>query len=283
MNLLKHYVYLLRLHRPMPIFLLIWPTMWALLIASQGKPSMKLILIFCFGALTVRSSGVIMNDLMDRKFDRQVERTKNRPIASGKVSVLEALILCGFLLAIAFGLVLMLNPLTIKLAFFAIGLTFVYPFMKRFTHFPQVILGISFNWGILMAFSATINHLPVIAFYLLGIATLWTVSYDTIYALADQKDDIEIGIKSTAVLFGQRSALFIAALQLVVLGLLMALGLSLHYNIWFYSALGVCVFFFYSQHKMLGVGSMKAFIDAFSNNHWVGMVIFLGFALQYVK
>lgn len=283
MKTISAYLFLIRLHRPLPIMLLIWPVLWALLIASNGKPSFELVGVFCLGGFLVRSLGVIINDLWDQRVDAQVERTQHRPLASGRLSQKQALSFGALLAFAAFCLVLTLNVFTIILAFVAIGLTMVYPLMKRITHFPQLVLGVTFNFGVLMAFSATVNHLPPVAFYLLAITIVWTLSYDTIYALADRKDDLAIGLRSTAVLFGNHSALMVALLQGLMLTLLTIFGVAMHYNAWFYASLAVCVLFFYGQHKRMGLGTIKAMIDAFSSNHWVGMVVWIGLVLQYVR
>lgn len=274
------YVQLLRLHRPIPILLLLWPTYWALLMASHGLPEPRIFWIFTFGVLLMRAAGCVLNDIADRDFDRHVARTANRPITAGKISVTQALTLAIGLCLIAFILVLQLNHLTISLAFIALGLAAIYPLMKRFTYFPQAVLGAAFNFGIIMAFAAIQNRIPPVA-WLLYIATLfWTVAYDTWYAMADREDDITIGIKSTARLFADAAPIWIglcSALFLLILGLAGYLsGFSMSYYLILLLAIPL---FIYEQC----LGRRHAYIAAFSHNHWVGSVVLIAILLQYTR
>jgi 4-hydroxybenzoate polyprenyltransferase len=272
------YIHLLRLHRPLPILLLLWPTYWALWIAANGMPSLKILIIFTLGVLLMRSVGCVFNDMADHKFDQFVARTKLRPLASGQISLKRALLIAIVLGLLAFILVCLLNKLTIALSFVAIALAGIYPFAKRFTYWPQAVLGLAFNWGIIMAFAAVQNHVPLMAWYLLLIAEFWTLSYDTIYALADRGDDVKIGIRSTAVLFGEYAQKIIGIFQVLVLGNLIFLGFILHYNIIFYLGLILSAGLFVYQHRLI---KEQRYIKAFSDNHWVGALICLAIFLQY--
>jgi 4-hydroxybenzoate polyprenyltransferase len=243
-------------------------------------PSLKILIIFTVGVILMRSVGCIFNDMADHKFDRFVDRTKSRPLAAEEISLKQALVLAAILSLVAFGLVCMLNKLTIILSFAAIFLAGIYPFAKRFTHWPQAVLGLAFNWGIIMAFAAVQNHVPLIAWYLLLIAEFWTLAYDTIYALADREDDLTIGIKSTAVLFGSKVQLMIGVFQLLAVLNLAILGWALHYNWLFFLAISSSVVLFVFQHIL--IRRHQAYIKAFSDNHWVGLLIWAGIILQFI-
>ncbi len=217
---------LIRFDKPIGTLLLLWPTLWALWIAAAGLPDLDLLLIFTLGTFLMRSAGCVINDLADRHWDGEVSRTSGRPLVTGAVSVNEARLLFVALLAAAFMLVLLTNPMTVLLSFAAVALASFYPFMKRYTHLPQLVLGAAFSWGIPMAFAAQQGALPP-GLWLLYFANLaWTMAYDTKYAMVDREDDLVVGIKSTAILFGRHDRLWIALLQLVFLGLLVAAGLS---------------------------------------------------------
>jgi len=279
---LLDYLYLIRLHRPLPILLLLWPVYWALWIASAGFPSLKYFVIFTLGVIVMRSAGDIFNDLADRKLDKAVERTKLRPLATGRVSVKEALGLAFVLSFIALVLVLFLNPLCWVLAIVGFGLAVAYPWCKRVTHFPQVVLGLAYNWGIPMVFAAVQNRIPLIAWLLLILTVLWTVVYDTMYALADRQYDLQTGIKSTAVIFGRYAERIIAVLQVVFLIGMAFSGWYLQLSLWYYVALVLSVPFFIFQHRLLPGYEIKNCIRAFANNHWVGLLIWVGILLSYV-
>ncbi len=217
----------MRFDRPIGILLLLWPTLWALWIAGDGSPSAKNILIFCTGVVLMRAAGCIMNDVADRGFDPHVERTRNRPLASGELTVRQAILAFIVLMLLAFGLVLMTNILTIQLAFAGAVLASTYPFFKRWTHLPQVILGLAFGWGIPMAFAAETGQIAPAAWLILLINVIWSVIYDTLYAMVDREDDISIGLKSTAILFGQNDLVIIRLLKILMIALLLLLGLWL--------------------------------------------------------
>lgn len=277
---LKAYLYLMRLHRPIPILMILWPTYWGLWLSAHGHPSLKLFLIFTVGAVLMRSAGCVFNDIADRHADRLVERTKTRPITSGQISVRSAVIFACCLCVLAYLLVLQCNPLTIALAWVGLGLALLYPLLKRITNLPQLGLGFAFNWGLIMAFAAIQNTVPGIAWGWLAAAVVWTLVYDTIYAWADVKDDLKIGIKSTAVLLGKHIRLGIAVLQIIFLGMLLVLGLLQAVSWIYYLGLVICAILFVSQHIMIKPNDIKRCIKAFSANHWIGLTVFLMIVLR---
>ncbi len=273
---------LMRFDKPIGILLLLWPTLWALWIAGDGRPSFKNILIFCTGVVLMRAAGCIMNDVADRDFDPHVERTRNRPLASGELTVREALLIFFVLMSLAFGLVLMTNALTVKLAFAGALLASTYPFFKRWTHYPQVVLGVAFGWGIPMAFAAENGQVAAVAWLILLINVIWSVIYDTLYAMVDREDDISIGLKSTAIAFGQNDLLIIRALKVLMIALLFALGFRLQLNWpWF---LGVIVAAALFVHQQVSVRNRdrQACFEAFLNNNYVGMILWAGLLTSYV-
>lgn len=278
---MQDYAILMRWHRPIGILLLLWPTLWAIWIASGGKPSFKIMIIFILGVVVMRSAGCVMNDVADRHYDGRVERTKDRPLATGCISVKEALILFAVLGLFAFFLVLMLNDLTIFLAFIGALLTVIYPFAKRVTHLPQIILGVTFGgWSVLMAFSAQQNALPVTAWFLFVIASIWPVIYDTMYAMVDYKDDLKIGVKSTAILWGGQDKLMIGILQILMLFLFIILATQLALGFWFYLGLLIAAILCVYQQYLIKDREPASCFKAFLNNSWLGMVIFVGLILR---
>ncbi len=276
-----HYFKLMRLHKPIGIFLLLWPTLWALWIAADGFPPLTILVIFVVGVVVMRSAGCIINDITDRKFDAHVNRTKDRPLANGTVSVRRAMILFFILCIVALGLVLLLNRLTLALALVAILFAIIYPFLKRWTHWPQVGLGIAFSFSIPMAFAAQLNHVPPIAWLLFIAAVLWTIAYDTQYAMVDRKDDLKIGVKSTAILFGQYDRVIIFGLQTVMMFLMIVLGFFLQFNAWFYVGLLAAAALMIYQYFLTRHREPARCFQAFRNNNWVGLVIFVGIVLSY--
>ena len=280
---LKVYFMLMRLHRPIPILLILWPTLTALVLASRGIPYIKYLVIFTIGVVVMRTVGCIINDIADIDFDKHVARTNTRPLTSGKLSIKNTIYLCLILTLVAFICVFFLNIFTILLSFVALFLAILYPFCKRFFALPQLVLGLAFNFGIFMSFSAIQNKIPLEAwiFYLSTIC--WTIAYDTIYALADREFDLEIGIKSSAVLFGDKVFKYIFLFNFLSLILLIILGIYCNFNIFFYLGIVVCSLFFiknYFLYKKLGITNC---VNAFSANHWVGLVIFIIVLLQYLK
>jgi 4-hydroxybenzoate polyprenyltransferase len=278
---LYQYARLMRLHRPIGIFLLLWPTLWALWIAGEGHPAPLVTTIFILGVILMRSAGCVINDYADRHFDPHVRRTRDRPLAAGQVTEREVLIVFIVLCLLALALVLFLNPLTIALSFMAVLLAISYPFTKRYTYWPQAYLGIAFGWGIPMAFAAQTGTLPPLAWWLLIINILWAIAYDTLYAMVDRDDDILIGVKSTAILFGKADKAIIAGLHFAVLLLLFWIGQQLHLGSLYQSSLlGATALAFYQQWLIKDRDPARCF-QAFLNNHWFGATIFVGLALDY--
>ncbi|HGH6027541.1 TPA: 4-hydroxybenzoate octaprenyltransferase [Vibrio mimicus] len=272
----RAYWQLMRMDRPIGSLLLLWPTLWALLLAAQGLPDVRVLVVFVLGVFLMRSAGCVINDFADRHVDGHVKRTSQRPLPAGLVSAKEALLLFVVLAVTAFLLVLTMNTLTIQLSFVGILLAFIYPFMKRFTHLPQLVLGLAFSWSIPMAWSAQADALPPQVWVLFLINALWTVAYDTQYAMVDRDDDVKIGIKSTAILFGRWDKRIIGLLQLATLGLLVALGQALELSASYYWSLLVAAgLFAYQQHLIRYRERMPCF-QAFLNNNYVGMAITAG-------
>lgn len=272
----------MRLNKPIGIVLLLWPTLWALWLASHGHPSLKILLIFVAGVVVMRSAGCVMNDFADRHIDGHVQRTSNRPLPSGTVSSTEAWILVGLLGLIAFLLVLLCNTFTMQLAFIGAGLTLIYPFMKRFTYLPQFGLGIAFAWSIPMAFAAETVAINFSTWLLFSAGVLWPVIYDTMYAMVDKQDDIKIGVKSTAILFGKQDRRMIASLQSIFIFILMGVGITFQLSKIYYVSLLIAAIFFLYQQWLIKDGDREQCFHAFLNNHWVGMIIFIGIALNYL-
>jgi len=270
------YAQLLRLDRPIGIFLLLWPTWWALWIAGNGKPSLTNVLVFTAGVVLMRSAGCAINDFADRDFDKQVWRTRDRPLAAGRISTKEALGLFAALAFLAFLLTLFLNLYTIVMSVGGLLLAAAYPFMKRYTQLPQVVLGAAFSWAIPMAFAAEMNALPAIAWVLFFANLTWTVAYDTFYAMADRDDDIKAGVKSTAILFGRHDLLIIGLLQGVTLALLAIAGDMAALGTPFSAALAVAALLFVYQHQLARQREPAACLRAFLHNNWVGMTVFAG-------
>lgn len=277
------FIQLMRLDRPIGIYLLLWPTLTALWIASGGLPQWHLLVIFTLGVVLMRSAGCAINDYADRNFDGHVERTKARPIASGRVRGREALALFALLLTISFALVLCTSRATVWLSFGAVALAACYPFMKRYTYYPQVVLGAAYSWGIPMAFMASQAQLPA-ALWLLYIANLlWTVAYDTYYAMVDREDDLKIGVKSTAILFGDADRVIIFTLQLLSLLCLALAGERFGLNAWFYAGLLSAAGLFFWEFWLTRDRSREHCFTAFLHNHWAGLVILLGTVLSYAS
>lgn len=280
---LSHYSRLIRWDRPIGSYLLLWPTYWALMIAAKGWAGWKIWLIFTAGVFVMRSAGCAINDFADRKVDGLVERTKHRPLATGVISAKEALGVFGVLIFIAFILVLQLNALTIGFSLIAVFLAATYPFLKRFTNLPQFYLGISFSWGIPMAFTAITNDWPPLVAWLLLAANLtWTTAYDTMYGMCDREDDVLIGVKSTAILFGQHDRLAVGVLQIITLLILAWVGVLSQLCAGFWASLVLAAGFFIYQHYLIRERDRWKSLQAFLNNNWVGLVLFMGIALDYV-
>jgi 4-hydroxybenzoate polyprenyltransferase len=279
---LGEYASLMRLDRPIGIFLLLWPTLWALLIASEGRPDPLVLIVFTIGVVLMRSAGCVINDFADRDIDRHVERTRGRPLTTGRVSSQEAQVLFGSLCLAAFALVLLLNRLTILLSIFAVVLAASYPFMKRLTHLPQVFLGAAFGWAVPMAFAAQTGTVPPLAWLLFTATVLWATAYDTMYAMVDRQDDLRIGVKSTAILFGEADRVVIAILQVMVLIALMMVGqkagLGHYYHAGILVAAGLAVW----QQYLIRDRDPEGCFRAFLNNNWFGAAVFGGILLHYL-
>jgi len=276
-----HFMQLMRLDKPIGILLLLWPTLWALWLAAKGFPSIKNLAIFSLGVLVMRSAGCVINDFADRKIDGKVQRTQGRPLATGVISSREAIILFVTLCLIAFGLVLLTDPLTIKLSVGGLLLAFSYPFMKRHTHLPQVVLGAAFAWGIPMAYAAETGALDKNMWLIYLAVVLWTVVYDTFYAMVDRDDDLKIGVKSTAILFGEQDRVITGALQIMVVYALVLVGKAYSLGWVFYVGLAVAAGLFAYQQWLIRFRERHACFKAFLNNNWVGAAIFAGIAADF--
>ncbi|MDH3978110.1 MAG: 4-hydroxybenzoate octaprenyltransferase [Gammaproteobacteria bacterium] len=275
------YARLMRLDRPIGIWLLLWPTLWGLWIASEGQPDQKVFIVFVLGVIIMRSAGCVINDFADRNIDSQVERTRSRPLASGTVAPAEALILFVALGLIAIALVLTLDRLTQSLAIVAAVLTILYPFMKRLISAPQLILGAAFGWSIPMAFAAQTGEITRLAWLLWLAVIVWAVIYDTMYAMADRDDDLKIGIKSTAILFGAADVFIITLLQFVLMLAFWLIGAVARLGNWYFAATLVAGGFFIYQFFLIRHREGDKCFRAFLNNHFVGATIFIGILLDY--
>lgn len=276
------YFRLMRFDKPIGIYLLLYPTLWSLFLAKGGFPDMDLLLIFGLGVVLMRAAGCVINDYADRDFDKWVKRTQNRPLTNAEIPPKNALILFAFLLLMAFILVLMTNEMTIKLAFIAVLLTSIYPFSKRWTHLPQLVLGVAFALSVLMAFAATTNTVPTAAWWIFASTVIWTLIYDTLYAMADKDEDIKIGLKSTAILFNKHNRLIIAILQIILLALLIKIGSLFHLTVFYHIALiGVAGLMIYHQFLIKNEEKSACF-QAFLHNHFIGLVIFIGIFFSVV-
>lgn len=273
------YLQLMRLDKPIGTLLLLWPTLWALFSAANGFPPLKELLIFILGVVLMRSAGCVINDYADRHIDGSVKRTAQRPLATGRVTENEAKTLFFSLIIVAFLLVLNLNGYTIFLSVIAVLLASVYPFMKRYTHLPQFVLGMAFGWSIPMAFGAISEHLPLECWLLFFANLAWTVAYDTQYAMVDRDDDLRIGVKSTAILFAQYDNKIIALLQLITLLLLALFGYVKDFGIAYYIALATTATLFIYQCKMTRTRAREACFNAFLNNNYVGLGIFIAIVI----
>ncbi|MBI3772389.1 MAG: 4-hydroxybenzoate octaprenyltransferase [Gammaproteobacteria bacterium] len=273
----------MRLDRPIGTFLLLWPTLWALWIASAGHPDIWVAVVFVVGVFLMRSAGCVINDYADRDLDPFVERTRQRPLASGLVSPREALLLFAGLGLLAFLLVLTLNWLTIALSVVGIVLAVSYPFMKRHTYLPQVYLGLAFGWAVPMAFAAQTGAVPAVAWLLLIATVLWATAYDTMYAMVDRPDDLKIGVKSTAILFGEADRVIIGIIQGMMVVVLLIIGQRAELGKFYIMGVAVTTLLMAYQQYLIrdrdGMGCFKAFL----NNNWVGIAVFAGLAGHYLS
>jgi len=278
---LRLWLRLIRFDRPIGTLLLLWPTLWGLLIAGDGHPSLGNLLVFGAGVVLMRSAGCILNDIADRHFDRHVERTRERPLTAGEIGVGEALSLAAVLSALAFALVLQTNPLTVWLSVAGLVLAATYPYLKRHTHLPQVGLGIAFSWGIPMAFAAERDALPPALWLLFCAALLWSVVYDTFYAMVDREDDLRIGLRSTAILFDESDRGITAALQGLTLLLLVLAGRQFGLGHAFHASLAAGAMLFAWQQWLIRHRAREACFRAFLNNNLFGLAVFAGIATDY--
>ena len=275
------YALLIRLDKPIGIFLLLWPTLWALWFAAEGVPDLSILLIFILGVILMRSAGCVVNDLADRNIDPHVTRTRTRPIPAGNVSVREALVVAFVLILCAFLLVLQLNPLTVKLSFAGAALAILYPFTKRYTYIPQFFLGLAFGWAVPMAFAAQTGELPVIVWILLMATVLWAAVYDTMYAMVDRVDDIRMGVKSTAILFEDADRMIIGVIQVLVLLALVLAGGRMDATWVYYTGLALAACFSLYQQYLIKDRIPEYCFRAFLNNHWFGAAVFASIFLNY--
>ena len=279
---LQAYSQLMRIDKPIGSLLLLWPTLWALWLAAKGFPDANILIVFTLGVFLMRSAGCVINDFADRKVDGFVERTKHRALPSGLVTSGEAIALFVILALLSFALVLSQNWLTIQLSVIGLLLAFLYPFMKRFTHLPQLVLGLAFGWAIPMAYAAQTNRVDAVVWILFTVNVLWTIAYDTMYAMVDKDDDLKIGIKSSAILFAQYDKLIIGLLQLTSWLLLVWLGFIEQLAFLYYLGLFVVLILFIKQQIEIKSRDKKACFKAFLDNNWVGMVIFIALFVGYL-
>lgn len=280
-NQLRNYGKLMRIDKPIGIWLLLWPTLWGLWLAGEGSPDQGLFVVFVLGVIVMRSAGCVLNDFVDRKIDPYVERTRSRPIASGAVAPAEALILFAALSLIAVGLATMLNKPAQMLAIVAAALTIAYPFVKRYVSIPQFFLGAAFGWAVPMAFAAQTGETTELAWLVFGTAMIWAVIYDTFYAMVDREDDLKVGVKSTAILFGDVDLFIIAGLQVTMLVALLLIGYRANLGAWYYYSVVIAATLM-AYHLWLARDRQPAgCFRAFLHNHHIGMIIFIGIVLSY--
>ena len=279
---LRDLVELARLHRPIGIWLLLWPVLWAVWVAGGSHPSPKVLVVFVLGTVAMRSAGCVVNDLADRDFDPFVKRTRDRPIASRRIAPYEAVVWFLVLVGLALALVMQLDKYTIRMSVIGAVLAVSYPFFKRFFPLPQFYLGLAFTWGVPMAFMAQTGRIPRVAWILFFAGIIWAAVYDTMYAMVDRKDDLRIGIKSTAILFGDADRVIIGVMQLMVLFALWLVGDEAKLGLWYRASLAAGAAFFAYQQWLIRAREPDACFRAFNNNHYFGLVVFIGLALDYL-
>jgi 4-hydroxybenzoate polyprenyltransferase len=272
----------MRLNRPIGIWLLLWPTLWALWVAGNGHPDPKLLVVFVLGVTVMRSAGCIVNDFADRNVDPHVRRTRERPLAARRVTPAEALLLFAGLMGVALWLATYLNAFSLRLACVGAALTVSYPFVKRFFALPQLYLALAFSWGVPMAFAALLGTLPRVAWAMFVATVIWVTIYDTLYAMVDRDDDLKIGVNSSAIVFADMDRLIVGALQLTMLLALLLMGRSLLFGNAYLAALGVAAVLFVYQQWLIRARDPEQCLRAFLNNHYVGMAIFIGILLEYI-
>jgi 4-hydroxybenzoate polyprenyltransferase len=279
---LEEYVRLTRINRPIGIWLLLWPTLWALWVAGSGRPDPKVLVVFVLGTTLMRSAGCIVNDFVDRNVDPYVKRTRERPLAARRVTPIEALLLFVLLAAASLWLVLRLDAYTLRLACIGAVLTVSYPFLKRFFALPQLYLALAFSWGVPMAFAALIGSLPRVAWTMFVASVIWVTVYDTLYAMVDREDDLKIGVRSSAIVFADMDRVIIGILQLMMLLALLLMGASLRFGNAYLGGLAAAAVFFAYQQWLIRARDPDNCLRAFQNNHYVGMAIFIGILLEYI-
>jgi 4-hydroxybenzoate polyprenyltransferase len=270
------YFRLMRFDKPIGIYLLLWPTLWGLFLAKRGFPDIDLLIIFTLGVILMRSAGCVINDFADRKIDKFVMRTKDRPLTSGEISEKGALILFSFLILMSFGLVLMTNFLTVQLSIAAVFLATLYPFVKRWSNLPQFVLGSAFAMSIPMAFSATLGFVPSNAWWIFLASILWTIVYDTIYAMSDRDDDIKIGVKSTAILFGKYDRLIIGLFQVLFTATLFVIADSFQLGLFFKISIFLSVLIMIYHQYLIKDREKSTCFKVFLNNHIIGAILLIG-------
>jgi 4-hydroxybenzoate polyprenyltransferase len=278
---LDAYERLMRLDKPIGILLLLWPTLWALWLASRGVPDWITLLIFLTGTALMRSAGCVMNDIADRKYDGLVERTKNRPLVTGEVSLKESYLLAAGLCLLAFCLVLLFNKTTILLSFAALFLAATYPFTKRFLAIPQAYLGVAFGFGIPMAFAAVNDYIPPLTWVLLAANVFWAIAYDTQYAMVDRDDDLKIGIKSSAIFFDKYDVIAVMVCYAIMLTILLYVGRFMGYGKFYYVGLAAALLLVCRQYILIKNRDKSNCFNAFLHNNWIGLVLFIGIAAEY--
>ena len=274
------YFRLMRFNKPIGIYLLLWPTYWALFLSAGGWPKTELLIIFTLGVVVMRAAGCVINDYADREIDKHVERTQNRPITSGEVSSKAALILFVGLVLVAFILVLLTNTLTIQLSFVAIALACLYPFTKRWTNLPQLVLGLAFGMSVPMAFSAQTGTISSSAVWIYLATIVWTLIYDTLYAMADRDEDLKIGVKSTAILFQKYDRIVITFLQILLIILFIKIGNIFNLEVFYDLSLIIILIFMVYHQLLIKKGTKTDYFKAFINNHYIGMTLFSGIFLS---
>jgi len=280
-NQLRNYIQLMRLDRPVGVWLLLWPTLWALWLAGDGHPDGGVFIVFFFGVIVMRSAGCVLNDFADRKIDPHVTRTRARPLATGAVAPIEALTLFVALSLIAVGLAAMLNRPAQVLAIVAAGLTILYPFIKRFVSIPQFVLGAAFGWAVPMAFAAQTGQTEQLAWLVFGTALIWAVIYDTFYAMVDRNDDLKLGVKSTAILFGDADLFVIGGLQILMLFALLLIGKMAELGGWYLASVAIAAILMAYHQWLARNRDQDGCFRAFLHNHYIGMAIFIGIVLDY--
>ena len=276
------YIRLMRLDKPIGSLLLLWPTYWALFLSADGWPDLDILIIFTLGVFIMRTAGCVINDFADRKIDKHIVRTHNRPIATGEISSNSALVLFGLLLLLALGLVLQTNLLTIKLSLIALLLATLYPFTKRWTNFPQLVLGAAFGMSVPMAFSAQTGVIPLTAWLVFIATVVWTLIYDTFYAMADRDEDLKIGVKSTAILFAKYDQIIITLLQILLIIVFVLIGNSFDLGLIYDFSLVIIAFFMIYHQFLLKKRQKEEYFKAFINNNFIGMTVFLGIFLSVI-